>query len=204
MTLPNLKIVTVHRSDSSGDTFLFSSFLTAADPSGWGQKIPPGTTVPWPAVPGAVPAQGNGGMVQACKANPGCIAYIGISYQNEATADGLGYAALANKAGNYELPTQATFSAAAASFATKTPATGTVSMIYGPASDGYPIVNYEYAIVPEKQPSALAAQAVKAVLAWAIDPSNGNAPTYLDQVGFVALPPQVVAISTTLISKVSS
>ena len=27
-------------------------------------------------------------------------------------------------------------------------------MIFGPATDGYPIVNYEYAIVPTKQPSA--------------------------------------------------
>ena len=50
---------------------------------------------------------GNGGMVQACKANPGCIAYIGVSYLSQATAAGLGYAALKNKSGNYELPTQA-------------------------------------------------------------------------------------------------
>ena len=45
-------------------------------------------------------------------------------------------------------------------------------MIDGPQSDGYPIVNYEYAIVSTKQPNALAAQAVKAVLAWAIDPTR--------------------------------
>ncbi len=44
--LPAIPIITVHRSDSSGDTFLFSSFLTASDPSGW--TIPPGTTVAWP------------------------------------------------------------------------------------------------------------------------------------------------------------
>ena len=202
VTLPNIPIVTVHRSDSSGDTFLFSSFLTASDPSGW--TIPPGTTVAWPNVPGAVAANGNGGMVQACKANTGCIAYIGVSYLSQATAAGLGYAALKNKSGNYELPTQATAGAAAASFGTSTPASGAVSMIFGPAKDGYPIVNYEYAIVPSKQPNALAAQATKAVLAWAIDPSGGNAPTYLDQVNFVALPSSVVSISTKLIAKVTS
>ena len=77
-------------------------------------------------------------------------------------------------------------------------------MIFGPATDGYPIVNYEYAIVPTKQPNALAAQATKAVLAWAIDPTGGNSPTYLDQVNFVALPSPVVAISTKLIAKVTS
>ncbi len=202
VTLPATPIVTVHRSDSSGDTFLFSSFLAASDPSGW--KIAPNTTVAWPAVPGAVAAQGNGGMVQACKANVGCIAYIGVSYLNQATAAGLGYAALKNKSGNYELPSQESASAAAASFANSTPANGAVSMIFGSASDGYPIVNYEYAIVPTKQPNALDAQATKAVLAWAIDPSGGNAPTYLDQVNFVALPSAVVSLSTKLIAKVGS
>jgi phosphate transport system substrate-binding protein len=201
VTLPNLPIVTVHRSDGSGDTFLFTSFLYAADPTDW--TIAPNTTVAWPNVTGAVAAQGNGGMVQACQKNPGCIAYIGVSYLNQATAAGLGYASLKNKSGNFELPTQAAVSAEAAGFATKTPANGAVSMIYGAATDGYPIVNYEYAIVPSKQPSALAAQAVKAVLAWTVDPANGNAPTFLDQVGFVALPTQVQDISAKLISKIT-
>ena len=200
--IPNLPIITVHRSDSSGDTFLFSSFLTASDATGW--TVAPGTTISWPTVPGAVAAQGNGGVVQACQKNPGCIAYVGISYQNQATSDGLGYAALANKSGNYELPTQDAFSAEAAGFAATTPSNGTVSMIYGSATNGYPIVNYEYAIVPTHQPSALAAQAVKAVLAWAMDPNGGNAPSFLDQVGFVPLPAQVVLISTRLLSKVTS
>jgi len=146
---------------------------------------------------------GNGGMVQACKANPGCIAYIGISYLSQATADGLGYAQLKNKSGAFEMPTQTAISAEAASFAQSTPASGAISMIFGPASGGYPIVNYEYAIVPGTQPSALAAQATKAVLAWAIDPTGGSASTYLDKVNFVALPSQVVTLSTALIAKVT-
>jgi phosphate transport system substrate-binding protein len=201
VTLPDLSIITVHRSDSSGDTFLFTSFLSASDPSGW--TIAPDTTVAWPNVTGAVAAMGNGGMVQACQANPGCIAYIGVSYLAKATAAGLGHAALKNKSGNFELPTQASISAAAASFTSSTPANGAVSMIYGPATDGYPIVNYEYAIVPGTQPSAAAAQATKAVLAWAVDPSGGNASTYLNQVNFVALPTPVVTIATNLIAKVT-
>jgi hypothetical protein len=45
---------------------------------------------------------------------------------------------------------------------------------------------------------------VKAVLAWAIDPSGGGAPTYLDQVAFVGLPTAVQSISAKLLSKVSS
>ncbi len=202
VTLPDLTIVPIHRVDSSGDTFLFTSYLSAADPSGW--TIAPDTIVTWPNVPGALSAMGNGGMVTTCKATPGCVAYIGISYLQEASESGLGYAALQNKAGHFEVPTAATISAEADSFTSSTPASGTVSMIDGPQSDGYPIVNYEYAIVSTKQPNALEAQAVKAVLAWAIDPSGGSASAYLSKVGFVALPPAVVSISTKLVSKISS
>jgi phosphate transport system substrate-binding protein len=200
--LPDLTIVPVHRVESSGDTFLFTSFLSSADPSGW--TIPPDTLVTWPNVPGALSAMGNGGMVTTCKATPGCLAYIGISYLSEATTDGLGYATLENKSGHFETPTPASIAAEADSFTTSTPSNGAVSMIYGPASAGYPIVNYEYALVSTKQPSALDAQAVKAVLAWAIDPSGGSAPAYLNKVGFVALPSAVVSISAKLLSKVSS
>ncbi len=39
VTLPNIPIVTLHRSDSSGDTFLFTQYLSKTDPSGWGAKI---------------------------------------------------------------------------------------------------------------------------------------------------------------------
>jgi phosphate transport system substrate-binding protein len=202
VNLPSLAIVPVHRSDSSGDTFLFSSFLTASSPSTW--TLAPGTTVSWPSVTGAVAAQGNGGMVQACQKTPGCVAYIGVSFLNQATAAGLGYAALQNKSGNFELPTQAAVGAEAAGFANSTPANGTISMIYGAASSGYPIVNYEYAIVLTHQSGgSTTAQAMRAVLAWAVDPSGGNAPSFLDQVGFVALPTPVQNISARLISKVS-
>jgi phosphate transport system substrate-binding protein len=202
VNIPGVTIVPVHRSDSSGDTFLFSSFLTASSPTTW--TLPPGTTVAWPAVTGAVAAQGNGGMVQACGKTPGCVAYIGVSFLNQATSAGLGYAALQNKSGNFELPTQAAIGAEAAGFANSTPASGTLSMIYGSASQGYPIANYEYAIVLAHQSGgSTTAQALKAVLAWAVDPSGGNAPSFLDQVGFVGLPTQVQSISAKLISKIS-
>ena len=38
VTLPSIPIVTLHRSDSSGDTFLFTQFLSKTDPSGWGTQ----------------------------------------------------------------------------------------------------------------------------------------------------------------------
>jgi phosphate transport system substrate-binding protein len=195
VTLPNLPIVTLHRSDSSGDTFLFSTYLSKADPSGWGTKIGFNTTVPWPNAPGALGETGNSGMVSGCKATPGCIAYVGISYLTQVLQAGLGYAALGNAKGQYVLPTQAAISAEAAGFVKKTPANGTISLIYGPISGGYPIINYEYAIVSTNQSSSSTAKNVRSVLEWAISPKYGSATTYLSQVDFLALPSKVEAQS---------
>jgi phosphate transport system substrate-binding protein len=193
--LPNLPIVTLHRSDSSGDTFLFTSYLSKADASGWGTKVGFNTTVPWPNAPGALGETGNSGMVSGCKATAGCVAYIGISYLTQVLQAGLGYAALGNSKGQYVLPTSTSIAAEAAGFIKKTPANGTISLIYGPISGGYPIVNYEYGIVSTNQSSSSSAKNVRSVLEWAINPKDGSATSYLSQVDFLALPTKVLAQS---------
>jgi phosphate transport system substrate-binding protein len=203
VNLPDIPIVTVHRSDSSGDTFLFTSFLSDTDPSGWGQKYSYSTSIQFPNAPGAEGAEKNSGMLSTCQSTKGCIAYIGVSYLKKALAAGLGEAELQNKSGNFELPTTTAISAEAAGYAAQTPASGTISMIYGPASGGYPIVNYEYAIVQSHQSSSDNAGAVQAFLAWAIDPADGNSPTYLDQVNFVPLPDQVRNVALNELNKIS-
>ncbi len=203
ITLPNMPIVTLHRSDSSGDTFLFTQYLSKADPTGWGQKISYNTTVPWPNAPGALGENGNSGMVSGCKATPGCVAYVGISYQTQVLQSGLAYAALGNLKGAYVLPTAAAIGAEAASFVGKTPANGTISMIYGPTTTGYPIINYEYAIVNSDQSDSSKAKAIRSVLEWAVSPQFGNSPQYLSQVDFQALPRKVEAQSIKQILKIT-
>ena len=84
----------------------------------------------------------------------GCIAYVGISYLTQALQAGLGYAALVNGKGQAVLPTPTSIAAEAAGFTKKTPANGTISMEYGKVKGGYPIVNYEYAIVNSQQTSS--------------------------------------------------
>src|SRR5262249_23315633 len=144
--LPGTRVVPVHRSDSSGDTFLFTSYLSTRYPA-WNGVIGYGTVVAWPPVAGSLGEHGNKGMVSGCRNTPGCVAYVGISYLSSALAAGLGEAQLANAQGRYELPTAASIRAAVASFVSATPVGETISMVDGPASQGYPIVNYEYAIV---------------------------------------------------------
>jgi phosphate transport system substrate-binding protein len=193
--LPNIPIVTLHRSDSSGDTFLWTSYLSKADASGWGTKVGFNTTVQWPNAPGALGETGNSGMVSGCKATTGCIAYIGISYLTQALQAGLGYAALGNGKGQYVAPTQASIAAEAAGFVKKTPANGTISLIYGNINNGYPIVNYEYAIVSTHQSSSSTAKNIRSVLEWAVNTKYGANNSYLSQVNFQPLPSKVVAQS---------
>ena len=191
-------IVPLHRSDGSGDTFLFTTYLSDQDASGWGNTISYGTTVSWPKVAGALAEEGNGGMVDGCKATPGCVAYIGISYLKKTNAAGLGEAQVENGSGSYELPNSSTITTEAQAFISKTPANESLSLINGP---GYPIINYEYAIVNSKQSSTTVAQDVQAFLNWAL--TSGNASSYLSQVQFQPLPPSVVSLSDAQIAKIT-
>ena len=97
------------------------------------------------------------------------------------------------------VPTQVSVVAEAAGFTKKTPANGTISLIYGNINNGYPIVNYEYAIVSTHQSSSSTAKSIRSVLEWAVNDKYGNSPSYLSQVNFQPLPPKVVAQSVTQI-----
>jgi phosphate transport system substrate-binding protein len=198
VSLPSIKIVPLHRADGSGSTFLTTSYMSDQDPSGWTSSNV-GTTVSWPSVAGAAAETGSGGMVKGCGAIKGCIAYIGVSYAKQAAAAGLGTALLANKTGQYVADTPTTINAALATFSSKTPATGAQSLIDGTA--GYPIINYEYAIVKTAQSSGAEATAVKNFLTWGITTGSGS--KYLDAVNFVALPSNVLSIAKALIAKIS-
>jgi phosphate transport system substrate-binding protein len=197
VSLPSTKIVPLHRADSSGSTFLFTSYLNAQDPGGWSSSNV-GTTVSWPSVSGAQAETGSGGMVKGCAAIKGCIAYIGVSYLSQIQSDNLGEASLANKAGQYSQPTSKTISAALATFSSKTPASGAQSLINGTA--GYPVINYEYAIVKASQPSSAQADAVRKFLMWGI--TSGSDTKYLTPVNFEALPSNVLTIAKNLVNKI--
>jgi phosphate transport system substrate-binding protein len=202
VNLPDTPVVPLHRSDGSGDTFLFTQYLSKQDPDGWGKSPGFGTTVAFPAVPGALGENGNGGMVTGCANTPGCVAYIGISFLDQANQKGLGEAQLGNAAGQFVLPEAKSIKAAADGFASQTPANQAISMINGPAADGYPIINYEYAIVNSGQKDAATAQTLQAFLHWAI--TDGNNASFLDKVHFQPLPDSVVKSSDAQIAKISS
>ncbi|MCL6515879.1 MAG: phosphate ABC transporter substrate-binding protein PstS [Alicyclobacillus sp.] len=198
--LPHQAILPVHRSDGSGDTFLFTQYLsdTSAD---WKNTVGYSTTVSWPAAAGGIGAKGNDGVVQALANNPYSIGYVGISWLDRATQQGLGYAALKNKDGRFVLPEKDNILAAAQAGAAHVPEDERVSLIDEPGAKSYPIINFEYAIVNTKQPSDMAA-ALKKFLTWAIDPKGGNQDQYLAPVHFLPLPAPIEARSQAQINKI--
>jgi phosphate transport system substrate-binding protein len=202
VNLPATPVVPLHRSDGSGDTFVFTQYLSKQDPDGWGKSPGYNTTVDFPTVPGALGENGAGGMVTGCSQTPGCVAYIGTSYLDQASQKGLGEAQLGNASGNYLLPDAHSVQAEAAGFASQTPANEVISLINGPAPDGYPIVNYEYAIVYSDQKDSAVAQTIQAFLHWTV--TDGSSPSFLNQFHFQPLPAPVEKLSDAEIAKISA
>lgn len=94
VTLPDLAITTVHRSDSSGTTGVFTDYLSKIS-SEWKTKVGSATAVNWP---GGVGGSGNAGVAGAVKNTPGAIGYVELIY---AIQNKLGYGVVRNAAGKY-------------------------------------------------------------------------------------------------------
>jgi phosphate transport system substrate-binding protein len=199
--LPDHAIVPIHRADGSGDTFIFTQYLSFSTPK-WSDGPGYGTTVSWPAVQGGVGATGNPGMVQSTQQTPYSISYIGVSFHEQIQSAALGTAMLKNRSGHFLLPTSATVNAAANDMIAKTPVDERISLIFAPGANSYPIVNYEYAIVNTKQASGDTSHALKDFLNWSLSATGGSDATFLEQVRFVKLPAKIVALSKAQIDKV--
>jgi phosphate transport system substrate-binding protein len=211
VSLPHHTIVPVRRAEGSGDTFVFTQFLTFSTPDqqhltsknfDWEGKIGSGTTVPWPSVPGSLTASGNQGMVQTIASTPYSLGYIGASFAADGEKAGLQTAMLENQAGKFLLPTPATVTAAAAELTPRTPADERLTLVFAPGQDSYPLINYEYAVVSTKQPDPQVAAAISKFLLWCIGPQGGNAASFLEPVRFIALPTPIRALSELQIAKI--
>jgi phosphate transport system substrate-binding protein len=94
VTLPDTAITTVHRSDGSGTTGVFTDYLSKVS-ADWKSKVGSATSVNWP---GGVGASGNAGVAGQVKQTPGSIGYVELIY---AISNKLGYGVVKNAAGKY-------------------------------------------------------------------------------------------------------
>jgi phosphate transport system substrate-binding protein len=191
--LPHIDIIPVRRSDGSGDTFVFTQYLTFSTQS-WEDKLGYGTSIAWPPVTGGLSAGGNLGVLQIIQKTPYSIGYLGVSFHSEIVEANLGTALLKSYSGEFLLPTPETVSAAAASLSPRTPPDERLTLVNAPGANAYPLVNYEYAIVSTKQASPATAEALKKFLLWAIAPDEAN-DKLLNDAHFIALPAHVWVLS---------
>jgi phosphate transport system substrate-binding protein len=75
--LRNEDIIPVHRSDGSGTTSVFTTYLDK-DSTVEGWTLGNGTEVQWPA--GTIGGQGNEGVAAAIQQNPGALGYLNQAY----------------------------------------------------------------------------------------------------------------------------
>jgi len=104
VNLPAADIATVHRSDGSGTTAVFTDYLSKVNAT-WKTKVGAAQTVEWP---GGVGAKGNDGIAGAVKSTPNSIGYVELSY---AIKNNMKFAAVKNSAGLYVVPSGATVAA---------------------------------------------------------------------------------------------
>ncbi len=108
VNLPDQAIAVVHRSDGSGTTFIFSTFLSRVS-GDWKANVGAATSVDWPV---GIGAKGNEGVAGNVAQTAGAIGYVEYAYakQNHLTSVNM-----INKAGKRVAPTVEAFRAAAAS-----------------------------------------------------------------------------------------
>src|SRR5262249_58465375 len=114
--LPSMDIVPVHRSDSSGTTFVFTDYLAKVSPE-WKTKVGTNTKVSWPVE--GLNGQGNPGVAGLVKQTPGAIGYVELIY---AVQNNMTFGSVKNAAGNLSKPSLETVTAAAAGGAEHQPA----------------------------------------------------------------------------------
>lgn len=139
--LPNTPVVIAHRSDGSGTTNIFTTYLAKVSPE-WNTSPGKGSSINWPAGLGG---KGNEGVAGLIKQTPGAIGYIELAY---AMQNKMAFAKVKNKSGNFIAPSVASTSAAGN---IQLPPDSKVSLTNTDAAQGYPISGFTWALIYKEQ-----------------------------------------------------
>jgi phosphate transport system substrate-binding protein len=179
--LPSKKITVVHRSDGSGTTFNFVNYLSKVN-GDWKSKVGEGTSVQWPT---GIGGKGNEGVAAYVKQINGGIGYVELSY---ALQNKMAYARLKNAAGNYVLPSDETFSAAAASAQWGDAKDFYLVMTNAPGADSWPITATNFILMYKQPRNAASAKQAREFFQWVY--ANGD--TQAKALDYVPLPDALV------------
>jgi phosphate transport system substrate-binding protein len=156
--LPDAQIAVVHRSDGSGTTFVWTSFLSLASRE-WKAQVGAGPDVHWPVGAGAA---GSSGVADLVQKTANSIGYVELIY---AIQHELNYASVRNPAGEFIKADLASITEAATGVA-KTGADFRRSILNSANRDAYPISTFTWLLVPTEGLSAEKRSAIAALLNW--------------------------------------
>ncbi len=182
VALPEMEIKAVYRSDGSGTTFNFVSYLSQVSPAwveGVGQAA---TAVKWPV---GVGGKGNEGVAAYTKQLKGSIGYVELSY---ALQNNLTTVSLQNGAGNWVEPSIASFQAAAASADWANASDFNLVITNAPGADAWPIAATNFILISKAPNDPAKAKAALAFFKWAY--ANGG--DRARELGYVPLPEPLV------------
>lgn len=209
LKLPNQPIAVVYRSDGSGTTFVWTSYLsqestTWRTTSGLGPSTG-GTGYPWPVGVGA--AQ-NIGVANKVNSTNYAFGYVELAY---IIKNGMTVANIKNPAGNLIFPTEPTTANAVADGASSLPSGSgdwsAVNLLNEPGAQDYPIASFSYFLVYKELnviPSMDDVDKIQAkylidFLRYCI--TTGQ--SFGSNLGFVPLPPSVVSLDQSTIDSIT-
>ena len=191
VSLPDMAILPVYRSDGSGTTFIFTDYLSKVS-SSWASAVGKNSSVKWPAGIGAVKSEGVSQMVRSTK---GAFGYVELTY---ALQNHIEYGAVKNSTGKFLLGTADGATAAAAASAKNMPADYRVSITNAAGPDSYPISSFTWLLIPRQFADPAKGAAVKDFLNWMLDHGESEAAAMY----YAALPAQVQAMEKKTITTV--
>ena len=179
LTLPDMNITVVYRSDGSGTTYIFSDYMSKVSQT-WKEQLGTGKALNWPA---GIGAKGNPGVAGTISQSEGTIGYIGFEY---AFAQKILMAQVMNKAGNFIEPTLGSFTAAASA---DMPADTRIMITNSDNPEAYPITSFTWIIMYKEQGYAdrtrATAEATVNAVAWL---TGENAQAIAASVHYAPLP----------------
>ncbi|HEY3927976.1 MAG TPA: phosphate ABC transporter substrate-binding protein PstS [Candidatus Koribacter sp.] len=192
---PSKPVVVAHRSDGSGTSNIFTTYLSAVSPD-WKDKVGIGTAVNWPAGLGGKGSEGVTGIV---KQTEGAIGYVELSYAEE---NKLPTATVENQAHQFVAPSAETASSAITPFADQLANDVRVPVVNAPpsAKDAYPITGLTFLIVPKDGDDASKRAELKKFLDYVV--TEGQKPA--SQLHYAALPDGLVTLDKKLIDSLTA
>lgn len=183
LPLPNANITVVHRSDGSGTTFIWTDYLSKVSEE-WKKKVGADTSVSWPT---GVGGKGNEGVASYVQRIKNSIGYVEYAYAKQ---NGLTWAMVKNKDGEFVKPSLESFQAAARN-AQWDKAPGFYEILTNePGKDSWPISGATFILMHKVQDKPEAAREVLKFFDWAYAEGDQMA----ESLGYVPMPDDTVKL----------